>query len=460
MGVTLDQIIPRLYCILLSKATKKFSFIPKIMRVVERHYIDRQHQFYKQFDDLSFLSRNLSAHGKYYMSKQIFPSGSKVGDTRSIRLLSAILKPTDDSKSLPAKISKQILKQLVQNWEGCPKSRIAYDRYLPPFSFLRSIPQYKHKIWGFNFLIQDNQSIEKRGGDKNKELLHLSQSDIISSTKSQNVLKVRIGIETALYFVEAAHQKLVTLVDLNSHLIAGRDLWLDHLVPLASNKPTFIPTIYDKKHLKSIHQGFNQRRAFLLSKLDHGKDTTRQIQPLTFNNRNKRLENYLHQTSSLIVKRLVDEKIIQLIIGPNLRGKQNIKLDQKKDQIFVVITHTHILKIITYQAELVGIKVIVTEAYYTKKCRFLDLEPVGKQESYQGKRGKRGWFRPLNESRINADVNAALNMIIKVKVNSPLEERHNPRDVFAVSPVRVEPVRKKNTKSSGMSSIARFLVNC
>ncbi|MEG3968090.1 transposase [Microcoleus sp. T2B6] len=415
------------------------------MRVVERHYIDRQHQFYKQFDDLSFLSRNLSAHGKYYMRKHFFTSGSKVGDTRIIRLLSAILKPTDDSKSLSAKISKQILKQLVHNWEDCPKSRIAYDRDTPRFLFLRSIPQYKHKIWRRNLLSQDNQSIEKRGGDKNNGLLHLSQSDIIISTKSQKILKARRELETALYFVEAVHQKLVTLVDLNSHLIAGRDLEIDHLVALASNKPTFIPTIYDKKHLKSIHQSFNQRRAFLLSKLDPAKYTTRQIQPITFN-RNKRLENYLHQTSSLIVKRLVDEKIIQLIIGTNVRGKQNIKLDKKKDQIFVVITHIPILKFITYKAELVGIKVIVTQASYTNKCRFLDLERLGKQESYQGKRGKRGWFRSLNESRINADVNAALNMIIKVKVNSPLEECHNPRDVFAVSPVRVAPVQKEPQK--------------
>ncbi|MEG3925180.1 transposase [Microcoleus sp. D3_18a_C4] len=443
MGVTLDQIIPRLYCILLSKATKNFSFLPKIMRVVERHYIARQHQFYKQFDDLSFLSRNLSDRGKYYMRKPFFTSGSKVANTRIIRQLSALLKPTEGSQSFPAKISNQVLKQVVHDWEDCQKSRIASDRYLPRFLFLPSIPHYKHTIWGRNWLSQDNQSIEKRGGDKNNGLLHLSQSDIIISTKSQKVIKVRIGLETALYFVEAAHQKLVTLVDLNSHLIAGIDLGIDRLVALASNKPTFIPTIYDKKHLKSIPQGFNQRRAFLVSKLDPGKSTTRQIQQITFN-RNKRLENYLHQTS-LMVKRLVYEKIILLIIGTNVRNKQNIK-SPKEHQTFVVIPHTHLLKFITYKTELVGIKVIVTQASYTNKCRFLDLEPIGKQESYQGKGGKRGWFRSLNDSRINADVNAALNMIIKVNVNSPLEECHNRIDGFAVSPVRVEPVRKEPQK--------------
>jgi len=50
---------------LLGKATKNFSFLPKFMIVVEMPYIDRQHQFYKQFDDLSLLSKNLYDHGKY-----------------------------------------------------------------------------------------------------------------------------------------------------------------------------------------------------------------------------------------------------------------------------------------------------------------------------------------------------------------------------------------------------------
>ncbi|MEG4006132.1 transposase [Microcoleus sp. Pol11C1] len=410
------------------------------MIVVERPYIDRQHQFYKQLDYLSFMSRSLYNDGKYYMRKHLFNSGTKVGGTRIIKQLSAILKPTYYSQSLPAKISNQV----VINWADCKNSRIADDPPLPRFSFLPSIPQYKHKIWERQLLIQDNQSIEKKGGDKNNGLLHFSQSDIIISTKSQNVIKVRIGLETALYFVEAAHQKLVTLVDLNYHLIAGIYLRIDCFVALPSTKPTFTPTIYHKKHLKSINPCCHQRRAFLLSKRDQGKSNTRQIQQITFN-RNQRLENYLHQTSSLIVKRLVGEKIIQLIIGTNVRKKPNIKLE-KKHHKFVVIPHAKIIRYIIYKTELFGIKVIVTQASYTNKCIFLDLEPVGKQESYQGKRGKRGWFRSFKESWINAEVNAALNMIIKVNVSSPLEECHNRIYVFAISPVRVEPVQKETQK--------------
>ncbi|MEG4144605.1 transposase [Microcoleus sp. Pol12B5] len=351
------------------------------------------------------------------MIKHFFTSRYQVGSTRIIRQLFAILKPRDISQSFTAKIRNHGLKQVVHDWEDCQNSRIAYDLDIPRFSFLPSISQYQHKICTRNLLSSDNQSIEKKGINPNQGLLHLSQSDIIISTKSQDVIKVRVVPATAPYFFEVANQKPVTLMDLNYHLRAGIDLGIDHFVALASNKPTFTPTIYDKKHLKLITQGFNQPRAFLLSKIDREKYTKRQIQQITFN-RNKPLEKYLNQTSSLIVKRLEYEKIIQLIIGTKVRNKPNIKL-QKKHHIFGVIPHTQPIKFITCKTELLGIKVIVTQAHYTNKCRFGDLEPVGKKESYQGKIGKREWFRTWNESRINSDVNASLNIIRKVNVNSP-----------------------------------------
>ncbi|MGB8691022.1 MAG: hypothetical protein WCD53_27380, partial [Microcoleus sp.] len=45
-----------------------------------------------------------------------------------------------------------------------------------------------------------------------------------------------------------------------------------------------------------------------------------------------------------------------------------------------------------------------------------------------------------------SSVNAALNIIRKVSGNSPFEGRSNRLEVFAVSPVRVNPVRKKTQK--------------
>ena len=73
---------------------------------------------------------------------------------------------------------------------------------------------------------------------------------------------------------------------------------------------------------------------------------------------------------------------------------------------------------LTYKAQLVGIRVVITEESYTSKCSFLDLEPVKKQLKYLGQRIKRGLFRSNDKRLINADVNGALNIIRKVAPNA------------------------------------------
>ena len=123
---------------------------------------------------------------------------------------------------------------------------------------------------------------------------------------------------------------------------------------------------------------------WLQSQLETGQYTTRQIQHITLK-RNKRVENYLHQTSSLILKRLVDEKIGQLVIGKNEKWKQNVELGKKTNQTFCSIPHAKLIDTIAYKAQLMGIEITVAEESYTSKCSFLDLEAVGNQESYQAR---------------------------------------------------------------------------
>ena len=69
---------------------------------------------------------------------------------------------------------------------------------------------------------------------------------------------------------------------------------------------------------------------------------------------------------------------------------------------------------IRYKGKLVGIKVIQVYESYTSKCSFLDNEPVKKHKKYMGRRISRGLFKASNGRIINADVNAAFNMIRKI----------------------------------------------
>jgi IS605 OrfB family transposase len=81
-----------------------------------------------------------------------------------------------------------------------------------------------------------------------------------------------------------------------------------------------------------------------------------------------------------------------LVIGNNDGWKQAVKVGSRTDQNFVQIPHARFVEMLRYKARLAGIQVIVTEESSTSKCSFLDLEPIGKQETYAGKRVKRWLF--------------------------------------------------------------------
>ena len=126
----------------------------------------------------------------------------------------------------------------------------------------------------------------------------------------------------------------------------------------------------------------------------------------------------LHTHSRRIVDSLVTERIGTLAIGKNDGWKQAINIGKKNNQNFVAVPHARFIEMLTYKAELVGIKVTVIEESYTSKCSFLDLESIGQHLTYMGQRAFRGLFRASDDRLINADVNGAYNIIRKVAPNA------------------------------------------
>ncbi len=76
---------------------------------------------------------------------------------------------------------------------------------------------------------------------------------------------------------------------------------------------------------------------------------------------------------------------------------------------------------LSYKAQLVGIRVILTEESYTSKASFLDRDPLPQRDpertekpAFSGKRVRRGLYRASGGRTINADINGACNIIRKV----------------------------------------------
>jgi IS605 OrfB family transposase len=150
----------------------------------------------------------------------------------------------------------------------------------------------------------------------------------------------------------------------------------------------------------------------LQATLPTGTFASRQLDVLA-DKRARQMTAYLHVASRRIVDRLVTHRVGTLVMGKNDGWKQTIGLGKRTNQNFVFVLHARFIAMLRYKAELVGIRVVVSEESYTSKCTFLDLEPVGKHEVYAGKRVKRGLFRSSTGHHLNADINGAFNILRK-----------------------------------------------
>src|SRR5579872_3113821 len=113
----------------------------------------------------------------------------------------------------------------------------------------------------------------------------------------------------------------------------------------------------------------------MISKLSRKKKlgktgTTMRMERLT-PKRNRRIDHYLHTASKRIIDILVQEGIGTLVIDKNDRWKQEVNLGKHNNQNFVQIPHARFISMLTYKAELVGIRVIISEESYTSKASFL-----------------------------------------------------------------------------------------
>ena len=210
-------------------------------------------------------------------------------------------------------------------------------------------------------------------------------------------------------------------------------------------------SVVNGKPLKSINQGYNKRRSQLQSILDKktkGKQKfSRQLDRLTFK-RKCQVDNYLHHASRLIINRLVENQIVTLIIGKNDGWKQKVNMGRVNNQQYVNIPHAKLISMLTYKAQLVGIKVVVTEESYTSKASFVDgddLPVFGSTEAneykFSGRRlsKKRGLYKSKLGELVSSDCNGSANIIRKVISNAFSAEEVV---VSAVIPVRLNPLRK------------------
>ncbi|MCE7748094.1 MAG: IS200/IS605 family element transposase accessory protein TnpB, partial [Candidatus Heimdallarchaeota archaeon] len=127
----------------------------------------------------------------------------------------------------------------------------------------------------------------------------------------------------------------------------------------------------------------------------------------------KKLKDAIHKLTKYLVDLWVERNLHEVIIGYNAKWKQNVHFWKKITQMFVAIPFMRIINQLKYKAAEHGIKVELIPEQYTSKSSFLDNEFPRFREKYVGRRIERGLFRSAQGHLINADVNAAYNILVK-----------------------------------------------
>ncbi|NEO52046.1 MAG: IS200/IS605 family element transposase accessory protein TnpB [Okeania sp. SIO3B5] len=381
------------------------------MKLVERHVITKSHDLWSEIDQKAFLSKNLFNLANYYYRQYFFENKKKLNFNQLYHKVSK----SDDYQALPTKVSKQIIRRLDSAWSSYFAALREWQKQPNKFLGKPKIPKYKHKTKGRNILPYPDESIYKKA--LKKGICHLSMSEIKIPTSQTEIIETRIIPKSSCYIIEIVYEKQEEIT--NNQQIAGVDLGVNNLIAVTTNQTGTSPLLIKGRPLKAINTFYNKQRSYLQSQLktNHNQSNSHRLKKLT-HKRNSRVENYLHTASKRVIDWCVNHEIGTLIIGQNQTWKQEIKLGKKNNQQFVNIPHYRLIEMLTYKAQLRGIKVIITEESYTSQSSCLDGDDLpkygDKKPKFSGKRVTRGLYKTREKKLLNADVNGSFNIIKKV----------------------------------------------
>src|SRR5260221_2005477 len=376
------------------------------MQLVERHVIQRADPRFKPIDAAAFASKNLYNTANYVVRQSFIHEGVSL----TYHEMHRRMKDHAAYQKLPAKVAQWVLRLLDKNRQSFFEALLAWQADPSKFLGRPKLPGYKDKQKGRNLLVYTIQALSApalRDG-------RIRPSRNAVETKHTDIQQVRIVPRHSYYVVEVIYEQAPIQAEVDPALRAGGDIGVDNLATLASDKPGFIPRIVNGRPVKSSNQYYNKRRAELQSRLER-KGTSHRLERLT-TQRTRRIDHYLHTASRRIIDLLVAAGIGALVIGKNPLWKQEVHRGRRTTQQFVCIPHARFIEMLTYKAELVGIRVLVSEESSTSKASFLDGDPLpvyGAAEipTFSGRRVKRGLYRAADGTPLNADVNGAYDII-------------------------------------------------
>ena len=372
----------------------------------------------KELSRLCHLTKNLYNRANFLIKEQRKAKGS----IPSYVDLDRTLKGEECYRVLPAHTAQHTLQLLTRNWKAFFQAMQEWKK--KPWKFInKPLPPHFRRPKAETVAIISNQQAKIVNGwlQLPKKVKFTIKTRL---TAHDDLREVRIVPRGVGYTVEVVYTKYLPKLKKKSPSRKGAiDLGLTNLVTFVDNigsQPIVIKdegkgiksiTQYYLKEVKRIQQQYTKQQRKQLKKqkkLVYGKRFHHLRQQWRW-----KTQDWLHKVSRFLVDVCDKRRLHTIYIGYNPLWKQQLRLRKKTTQLFVMVPFVKLISLFLYKAEEKGIIVELVEESYTSKCSFLDNEHPQKQVSYQGKRVKRGLFSSSTNVLINADVNAAFNILLK-----------------------------------------------
>lgn len=392
-----------------------------IVQRVEKHLIKHNNSYYSMFCDFAHKSKNLYNHANFLVREEFTKNDKwlRYGDLDKI--LRADLK-FDDYKQMPtAQSAQQILRLLDNSWKSFFKSIKDWSKNNDKYLGRPKLPKYKPKN-GMYLLVLTNQNVRLK---ENKlsfpksfngftiKPRFMELPNFVSFQQVRFIPGYKSFVVELVYNIEVPDYALT-----DNERYLSIDIGLDNLATVVNNAG-LDAFVINGKGLKSINKYYNQQISHYreIAKRMNGKDYTDKMDSLT-QKRNRKIDDYIHKASRYLIDYAVANHFNTIIIGNNKEWKQKSKMSKQVNQSFVGIPHMKFIEMVQYKAQEMGINVILTDESYTSGTSFLDGEEPIKENYNKSRRVARGLFVTNLGAKINADVNGAYQIMIKVFPNA------------------------------------------
>ena len=385
--------------------------------------VKKKDPLYPILEDLACRAKNVY-NSALYLCRQLYEN---TGYTYNYYELYKLYNENCESYGLPAQSYRLILRDVATVTSSFKKAEKEYYNNPSKFQGKPKFPKFKHKTDGRHVLKFTNQQVrfkdgqlyfpEKTGITPLKTRLDLSIPEGFFSENEMNPIReVRIIPQLDSYKIELAYKKNIEEPDTSNYkTVAAIDLGIDNFATVVTyGKNHARPLIVTGKGIKSYNKNFNKRLAKARSDAMkcNGQHTTKRIKQL-YNKRDRVYKDFYHKASKAIIDYLKENEVHTLFIGYNKGWKNESQLSKQVNQTFIQIGHYEFVQILTYKAEEAGITVKMVSEEYTSGTSFLDREESTEENYNKNRRVHRGLFISNNGIEINADVNAAYQILSK-----------------------------------------------